>query len=510
MLIKVILVLGASLHDVLTRLKAEANLFSKLELIFDHNAPTTEPIAVNLPNNGLRLRFDGPEQRLRLVEVLDFTKNQLTYSGKDVFRHATDTPTEGVEDRALGPTFRHIQRSLIGPAFPGEFICPEQVDSTETHGIYVMSYPGIAFSFPIDASDWKAKPDANAHLSASASSAAASMAIFYGESWLGIRDQLFTLPMNPREIHVTGQKSKEVIPEEVCKVKIHGAGKLEIERQHGIAPFFVQLGKTSPQTLVANLGPPDALYRKNDKRMSIHQARPHPRSHVRGYSESRIRDDSTDTDVSSAHTMSDESEDVDSGGEVAGNLTGESFFNYFYHGFDILLAPPIALSPVPPSRLHYSGDEPEDALIQGDLSRMVATKLILHGNVPGSYPFNRHRRCRWEISYLSGTDGTQSINSETAFSRIEHALFDEWKSIYKDEKEAKDRQKAMPLNRDWGNSPDSSIELMGGWEESVGGRMTNSDENSESRALGSTQLYGYPGLLFEVLNNGTVSSLTVF
>ena len=36
----------------------------------------------------------------------------------------------------------------------------------------------------------------------------------------------------------------------------------------------------------------------------------------------------------------------------------------------------------------------------GSPDRLVATKLVLHGNIPGSYEFNRHRRCRWDIAYL--------------------------------------------------------------------------------------------------------------
>jgi hypothetical protein len=52
---------------------------------------------------------------------------------------------------------------------------------------------------------------------------------------------------------------------------------------------------------------------------------------------------------------------------------------------------------------------------------------------------------------------------------------------------------------------------LGGWEDSggriaagVGGKRFDGSEDS------TTTLYGFPGLVFEVLKNGFVSALTVF
>ena len=70
----------------------------------------------------------------------------------------------------------------------------------------------------------------------------------------------------------------------------------------------------------------------------------------------------------------------------------------------------------------------------------------------------------------------------------------------------------MVLNRDWGDSPSSSCELLGGWEDSVGGKRTDITPSSaeDVKGLGNTTLFGFPGLVFEVLNNGAVSGLTIF
>lgn len=70
-----------------------------------------------LPLNGIRLRFDGPELRLRLIEVTDFTKNHITFKDRDLLKPAGATAPEspGQGESPLGPTFRHIYHRLLGP-----------------------------------------------------------------------------------------------------------------------------------------------------------------------------------------------------------------------------------------------------------------------------------------------------------------------------------------------------------------------------------------------------------
>lgn len=497
-----ILVLGASLHDILTRLKAEPQRFPHLDVVYEQTTPATSSVALALPENGIRLRFDGPEQRLRLIEVLDFTKNRITYKDRDVLRPAAASvaPSENLS----GPTFRHIYKNLIGPTFPGEYIEPEAGDETGI-GLYVLSYPGIAFSFPMHKSSWAPGKDVVSLLSSSASQPAVSMAVFSGDSWADARESLYTQSLEPVKSSHPFTKSRDSVPDEVRLVRIYGQGKLELLRPWSSGPLWIQLGETTPQQLVAELGPPDAIYRKNDQRMSIHKNRTPSMNHQRPNVKDLRQDDSTDTDQSSVHTATDDSDEEGEHGEVAGNVSGECFYNYFYRGFDILLSTRSTPSPLPPSKATIDGNS--CSAIREDSDTLVASKIILHGNIPGSYPFNRHRRCRWEIEYLNGP-GMDVINSESPFKDIEGRLQEEWKSIYKDAAEAKSRQRGMVLNRDWGDSPGSSVELLGGWEESAGGRRTDSGDGVSG--LGNTTLFGFPGLVFEVLKNGAVSCVTVF
>jgi hypothetical protein len=67
----------------------------------------------------------------------------------------------------------------------------------------------------------------------------------------------------------------------------------------------------------------------------------------------------------------------------------------------------------------------------------------------------------------------------------------------------------MVLNRDWGDSPESSVEFLGGWEETTAKGQPSGVDGHDGK-LGNTELFGFPGLLFEVLKNGAVSSLTVY
>lgn len=83
-----------------------------------------------------------------------------------------------------------------------------------------------------------------------------------------------------------------------------------------------------------------------------------------------------------------------------------------------------------------------------------------------------------------------------------------------DDKELTRRlDKGMILNRSWGDSPGSSCELLGGWEENtdMSGMQKTSNESSAMLAPGSgnTELFGFPGMVFEVLTNDAVSCLTV-
>ncbi|KAI4187293.1 MAG: hypothetical protein L6R41_002895, partial [Letrouitia leprolyta] len=502
--------LGASLHDVLTKLKAQPHLYPTIDISFSPIQPLVAPVILNLPANGFRLRFDGPDQRLRLIEILDFSKTQLSYKNIDLVKlpeeKTSSADSLGPANRQ-GPPFRHVYNRLMGPTFPGEYLPPKEAIEPQT-GLYILSYPGIAFTFPLQHSAWSPKADFVSLLSSNAAAPAKSLAIFHGASWYEARLDLFTRPcLNPRSLSLS-MKGKEYQPDEVDLVKVCGGGVVELLRRAS-SPFRIVLGETTPQDLVAELGPPDAIYRKNDHRLSIHKTRRREQRMSHGsYGASPARsDDLFDAEHSSAHTTTDDSDaedDVESRDDDHGQSTAKCFYNYFHHGFDIFISYPSNPSPPFPNAKHRS----EPSMTTRTMDHLVATKVLLHGNVPGSYPFNRYRRSRWEID-AEATGAFHSLDSETSFSTLSGELRRIWKGNYVSEQAEKATQNAIVLDRDWGDSPGSSYEVLEGWEDNEPPHKKG-QSGQEGSSSGTTQIYGFPGMLFEVLKNDTVSCLTIY
>ena len=470
-----------------------------------------QPVIVNLPPNGFRLRFDGPDQRLRLIEVLDFTKTLLSYEDTDLVKVGEKPSSIGAQAPAgpTGPMFRHVYDRLFGPTFPGEYTQPQQ-SSNSGEGVYVLSYPGIAFNFPLHEKAWAPEKDFVSLLSSNAV-AAASMAIFEGRSWQEARQNLMIRPCtNPRSLALSS-RGKEFCPDEIEIVKIRGNGKLDLVRRN--SPLFqIFLGHTTPQDLVAELGPPDAIHRKYDRRLSIHKNQ-HRRQRTRRTFSGNFTtcyEDTTDTDQSSTNTITDESDDDEEPQAVhnaGSNLSAECFYNYFHHGFDVFVSYPTSPSPAIP------GGEAlrEEHVDEGSTARLVATKVLLHANVPGSYPFNRYRRSRWIID-AQDPEHDVILNSETSFTTLSSSLQRIWRHTLADGSYKDSAQKAMVLNRDWGDSPGSSCEILGDWEENADSqkREAQNPKVNGGPGFGNTKLYGFPGLLIEVLKSDAVSCLTIY
>ena len=466
-------------------------MYPTIDLSYSASDPLHKPVLIGLPENGLRLRFDGPDQRLRLIEVLDFAKTPLVYKAIDVVKGvlASDGPSP------QGPAFRHVYNRLFGPSYPGEYIPPTR---GATHGVYVLSYPGVAFSFPLLHSAWsKEQRDFVSLMSSSAASAATSMSVFQGSSWAEARSNLYTRQLQyPRCTALVG-KNRDSVADEVEEIKVYGGGKVELRRRSNPS-FWITLSETTPQDLIAELGPPDAIYRKNDRRILIHGQPPAPtKTNVNPALLGRF--DQIDLDQPSDNSATDDSDEDES--PRPSKQTAECFYNYFNHGFDVLVSHPT--TPGPP----FPKSESPGLSPPPSPRKLTVTKLLLHGNVPGAYPFNRHRRSRWVID-IDRQGGP--LNSETPYSQISDRLKRVWRDFSTNSAGESSLQRAMVLNRGWGDSPGSSVELLGGWEENAEPKQWPSAAGDGAESLGNTELFGFPGMLFEVLKNGAVSCLTIY
>ena len=499
------------MHEILTQLKAQIRVYPTIHVSYSPSKPLAAPVILNLPYNGIRLRFDGPDQRLRLVEVLDFTKTNFVYKNIDLVKLPETTGPETTPPRSTGPAFRHVYNRLMGPAFPGEYIPPAS-KSGWAQGLYILSYPGIAFTFPFQDSKWDPAKDFVSLLSSGAAAPGKAMAIFAGESWQDVCHELMTTPCsNPRSLALSS-RGKESRPREVDLVRIRGNGWVEMERGVNTPAFRISLGRTTPQDLVAELGPPDAIYYKSDRKMAVYKIQHRDRKPSRtssGISHAN-HEDMTDTDHSSLQSATDDSdaeERSNTNGSTKGDSSTECFYNYFHHGFDILISRSTRPAPGFGSTEHDCGEMVE----VGESKQLVATKILLHANVPGSYPFNRYRRTRWVID-VQTAEADVDLNSETPFTVLSGCLRRIWREHSTNENGKDSLQRHIVLNRELAESPGSSCELLGGWEESTAKQREGSMDNvaKDGSGYGNTKLFGFPGLLFEVLWNDAVSCLTVY
>lgn len=477
--------LGASVHDILHIIKAN-ECFSQIDFIYDAKDPTISPMVVSLPQNGFRMRFDGPDQRLRLIEVTDFTMIRLSYKGSELLR---DYDTKG-------PLFKRIYK-LFGASYPGEYVPPKD---GRGRGRYALSWAGIAFDFPLQHTAWAPEKDHVSMLGSSSAEPAVSLAIFEGDSWPEVRHTLFKKPVSgPRSSAMTTHP-KDNLPTELEIAHVHGDGRVEFVRRPPAKPFTIMLNQTTVQDLVTELGAPDTTHKRSTddhpKEQPVHHrttsftnGRAHTGSLPSSYS-------STGTDTFDADFDSGDAEE-----DPGDRATREVFWCYFNHGMDILVGPP----------REDNFTVAHNSTPLGTSPHLVVLKIVIHGNVPGSYAFNRHRRLRWALALPSHPYiGTSSLNSETPFtSNISGSttLRDTLMHVFKDVWPESEMGRGKVVNRTWGGGgggmSDSSFFLPDAERELV-------EAGGSEQWLGNTKLFAFPGLGFEVLDSGAVAALTIY
>jgi hypothetical protein len=491
--------LGASLHEVLSLIHNEKATYPQIDLHYDRSNPLTIPVVVSLPQNGFRLRFDGADQRLRLIEVTDFKKISLAYKGSDLVKNS---------QLEAGPAFKRVY-TLFGASYPGEYHSPKNGDRT---GRYVLSWAGVAFTFPLQHDAWSPQKDHVSLLGSSAATPATVMAIFEGNSWPEVRHDLFIKPPSGPRLSAVASRPKDNIPAEIEAANICSTeGRIEFLRRPPAVPFTVILNQTTPQDLITELGPPDATHKRAVDPATVQEQPLHKRAssmsngraHVEGRGSQPSSYSSTGTDTFDADFDSGDADE-----DPADRTSRETFWCYFSHGMDVLIGPPSEDGTSTAALTSLEGEEPTPLSASPHL---VVTKVILHGNVPGSYAFNRHRRLRWQLSFPNTEYLDTPLTSETKFDDLKSLLLH---IFHPNQGKAGGQIDGMGrgkvVNRTWGGGaggggsmiesgfylPDAETELV---------------EGSGSEAwLGNTRLFAFPGLGFEVLENGSVAGVTVY
>lgn len=378
------LTLGSSLQEVLTTIKEDKTRYPTIDLSFSQTKPLSTPVIVGLPQNGLRLRFDGSDQRLRLIEVVDPTKTKIAYKGSELNKKQ-DEPA----------SFKRIYQ-LFGASYPGEYIQPPAGSRT---GTYILSWPGIAFNFPLQHSAWSPEKDHVSLLGSHAAQPATHIAVFEGNSWPEARGSLFVkTPTGPRTAAVASQP-RDLLPAELECASVRDGAIITFMRRTPALPFDLVLGQTTPQDLLTELGPPDATHKRETQ---TRQEQPAPnrrgsnaRSLQNGFHHATPPSSYGSTGTDTFETDFQDSADADD--DPSERASREVFWCYFGHGLDILVGPPSGDVP--------AGDDGLPVTPVAASPHLVVLRAVMHGNVPGSYAFNRHRRLRWALD-LRGTSST--------------------------------------------------------------------------------------------------------
>ncbi|KAI8137434.1 hypothetical protein BJV82DRAFT_635366 [Fennellomyces sp. T-0311] len=451
--------LGSTLWDTIQYLRDRPKFFPAVELKYSQEEPIKYDFIIALPVNGINLRFDGGLQRMKSIECFDPTKIKLVYQNSDVSSSRTI------------PTFLLIYKSF-GPTYPGEF--------DRTRSIYTLKYPGLSFVFPIPARHrelYESSTDLPLEFPDGTTPIASHVYLFSNgsSSWqkaavpplskvIAEHNGSTTLKygkIGRREVeHVKAQPGKEA----VLYFPTH---ETLDSRENTIVTSQVRiiLNVSTPQDILAELGKPSRIFYKEEDKMKIHSVTDD------GAMVGKIEEsDKSDHD----HGVVNEQEEKD-----ASILDPtDYFFNYFHLGIDILL----------------------------DGAQHVCKKIILHGNIPGHYDFQRYKRCPYQLQFPTETNKHNTDNpkilvdveSESSDTAIPGNIVTADMKIEKMQKRIPwDSKNAVTVNDGSKSDQHKPVILTRG--------------SSEQNPFGSTYLTGYDeGIVMEVMKNGHVPTIVLF
>lgn len=267
--------LSASLYSTLTTLLQHKGTFPRLNISFNSANPVCNPIYIDLEANGLRLRFDGESQHLELIEVTQFGNLGLLYKDSNLrclnYLHAWLI----LNSRHGPPSFKSIY-NIFGPTSPGELL-PATTSSPQR--TYILSYPGIAFRFPVP-NNAPESPTDKALLKVFHKNEppclAASLVIFTGNSWSEAHAALGQPRVRTR--NKKSKKQEKLSPEDTDQLdfaEIIPNDKVILTFQSGQTVALIY-GTFTAQDAITLLGPPSEVYTKSDTRLNIHNG--HSRS----------------------------------------------------------------------------------------------------------------------------------------------------------------------------------------------------------------------------------------
>ncbi|XP_065307361.1 phagosome assembly factor 1 isoform X1 [Dermacentor albipictus] len=156
--------MGMAFSQVVHILQQQFRIIKGVQIIYNEQCPLDSDLVILLSEDGIQLSFDSSSQRLKVIEVTDMSKVKLTYC-RSTFCSPEVLPTRQQIDDCFGATH------------PGEYDASQQM--------FVLHFRGLSFSFLADP---KCKLDAalgsspTGQLPNGSSPLVSRMAIYYGNS----------------------------------------------------------------------------------------------------------------------------------------------------------------------------------------------------------------------------------------------------------------------------------------------------------------------------------------
>ncbi|GAA6020823.1 hypothetical protein JCM11491_004665 [Sporobolomyces phaffii] len=363
--------LGSLLFNVLNHVRSYRHAYPSATLSWDDDNPVTTPIYLALSIPPLHLAFDSATQRLSRIQV-DPSHSPtppaalsagawVSYRGKTL-RHDGDEPEDVVRTvrRVLGPTYG---------------------SSTVSHDEEMLNYPGVAFGVTANAHVLERNERTGSRLNRivltplPTPSGHSTPAVPVDKAWLH--------PILPRSppIAAGDLRLARILLDPATRVPTSTTLYFHPARDDPIEPVMLEIGHTTSEDILCDLGAAVRSFWKEDDRMSIHNAAATPSSST--------RDPTLDLNP--------------------------YFLSYPHLGLTLMIQPPATAS--------FSSSSPSAS------SSHVLAKIILHANLPGQINFGRTSRCTWSISTTGDAerdqrgDGTRTSGGDDKFVAI-RALFD--------------------------------------------------------------------------------------
>ncbi|RUS22068.1 hypothetical protein BC937DRAFT_90525 [Endogone sp. FLAS-F59071] len=257
-----------------------------------------------------------------------------------------------------------------------------------TKGTYTLNYPGLSFVFPIPTKQiqvYASSSELPMEFPDGTTPVASHVYIFQGsQDWRSaVVPSLTKVLAEAAEAGSTWevrQEAESVIAEPTKGITIQFPPVPKLTTTH--VPILLHV--TTPQDLLADLGKPSRIFYKEEDKMRIHSV-PNgggapPSSSLAHAEHRKFLDDDDDGENREIGTAENGAAERVENEVPDSSRATDFFYNYFHLGIDVLF----------------------DGTLQ------TCKKIVLHGNVPGHFDFQRYKRCPFKLIFPVSPNDTVS------------------------------------------------------------------------------------------------------